>query len=624
MPKINKPKSRVVDLRSSGSKITVNKKSSAMAGREGRFSRPQLKKRSSYGRRQGSGLLTFLIALLFLLVAAALAGFFIFGQRAASRSMKLSMISPKSIASGEEVTLEINYENLDKTSLEYIELIIQYPEGFYYNESNFKPNNQDQNIWQLPPLLVGQSGQVTVKGQLFGEVKSEKDFKVVMSYQPVNFHSDFQESVDQSVKIKDALIDVSLAAPEKVEDGTPVEFKIDYQNNQELPVKDLYFAFEFGEGFKLLEATPSTTLANWLMEEVEPKKQEQIVLKGELDSAEANPFPWHFKVWQMRGEGEEAQERIIFERFGETEIIAPVLEVSLESNNQKQAVNWGEEADFKIKYKNSGQLDVKQAVLKLSFNGLIDWSSYNNSTGATRDKNDLIWLSKSGEASKFLASIPAGAEGELMITVPLISEPEDIGQLSPEELIFKTQVFMQIRFNDRDKEFSSEVLELPVTSEPRLRTEARYYLDQVTQVGSGPVPPAIGQQTVYRIYWKVFSGSTGLTNVRIKSSLPSYVKWQGAVDEATLGSPLSFDELTREVIWEINEVSPNTQLLASFDVAVTPTESQVNQLLILNNPTSFNAKEKGGSNLVSKTADLLTSDLLGDPMVQGQGRVRVE
>ena len=138
------------------------------------------------------------------------------------------------------------------------------------------------------------------------------------------------------------------------------------------------------------------------------------------------------------------------------------------------------------------------------------------------------------------------------------------------------------------------------------------------------IPPAIGQQTIYRIYWKVFSGSNGLTDVKIKTSLPSYVSWQGAIDEATLGSPLSFDELTREVIWTINEVSPNTQLLASFDVAVTPTESQINQLLILNNPTSFNAKEKGGSNLVSKTADLLTSDLLGDPKVQGQGRVKLE
>ena len=622
MSKINSPKSRVVDLRSSGFKITVNKKPAAGVSR---FSRPQAKKASSAkGRRQGSGLLAFLIVLLVLLVVAALAGFFIFGQRSVSRSMKLSMISPNSLDSGEELTLEINYENLDKASLEYVELVIQYPEGFYYNESNFEPNNQEQNIWQLPPLAAGQSGQVTVKGQLFGEVKSEKEFNAVMSYQPVNFHSDFQETVRQSVKITDALINVSLAAPEEVADGTPVEFKIDYQNNLEIPVEDLYFAFEFGEGFKLLEATPSTTLASWLMKKVEPGLAGQIVLKGELDSTKANPFPWHFKVWQIRGQGEEAQERVIFERSAETKIIAPVLEIAVEANNSKQSINWGEAADFKIKYKNSGQLDVKQAVLRLNFGGLVDWSRYDNSTGATRDKNDLIWLSKSGEASKFLASIPAGAEGELVITVPIIDEPEDIGQLSPADLVFKARAFMQIRFNERDKEFSSAVLELPVTSEPRLKTEVRYYLDQATQVGSGPIPPAIGQQTIYRIYWKVFSGSNGLTDVKIKTSLPSYVSWQGAIDEATLGSPLSFDELTREVIWTINEVSPNTQLLASFDVAVTPTESQINQLLILNNPTSFNAKEKGGSNLVSKTADLLTSDLLGDPKVQGQGRVKLE
>jgi len=115
MSKINSPKSRVVDLRSSGFKITVNKKPAAGVSR---FSRPQAKKASSAkGRRQGSGLLAFLIVLLVLLVVAALAGFFIFGQRSVSRSMKLSMISPNSLDSGEELTLEINYENLDNLQM---------------------------------------------------------------------------------------------------------------------------------------------------------------------------------------------------------------------------------------------------------------------------------------------------------------------------------------------------------------------------------------------------------------------------------------------------------------------------------------------------------------------------
>ena len=63
--------------------------------------------------------------------------------------------------------------------------------------------------------------------------------------------------------------------------------------------------------------------------------------------------------------------------------------------------------------------------------------------------------------------------------------------------------------------------------------------------------------------------------------------------------------------------------MASFDVSVIPSEAQVNQLLILTNPTSFAAEEKETGNLVSKTADLLTSDLIGDPAAQGSGRVKV-
>lgn len=576
-------------------------------------------------RKKSSPVLVFLIILLILLVLAAIASFLIFDQALpSSSSLRLTLAAPKALASGEEITLEVGYENLDKVPLEHLELVIQYPEGFFYNEANLIPQNQEKNIWQLEPLAVGQSGKLYVKGQLVGKVKEEKEFTVVFHYQPANFHSDFMEELSKKVKIGDTLLAVELKAPSQIEDGQEVEFKVSYKNNQNEEMPDSYLTFELGEAFIPLGNLASTTNYQWLIEKLGGKEKGEIAVKGKIDSLKANPFPWYFKIWQVAqtAEGQE-QERIIFQESGEIEVLAPQVQVNIELLKADQKINWGEVVDYKITYKNTGKLGVKEAVLKLSFNKVIDWPNYNNQTAATLDGNTLVWLSTSGQATQGLAEIPVNGEGELIVSVPLIQEPEDIVQLSFEESAASAAASLSIRFNKEQKTFSSEQLSLPILSQARIIAEARYYLDAASQVGEGPLPPKIGQQTKYRIYWKLFTGSKGLSKVKVKTSLPAYINWLEPKNPPTLGAPLQFDSSSRQVVWEIEEVAPHSNLMASFDVAATPIESQVNQLLILTNPISLNAEEKETKSLVSKTSNLLTSDLVGDPVAQGKGRVEV-
>ncbi|PIZ46627.1 hypothetical protein COY32_03025, partial [candidate division WWE3 bacterium CG_4_10_14_0_2_um_filter_41_14] len=86
------------------------------------------------------GILVFLIALLILLIGAAVAGFVFFGPKGGSAdSVKVSLATAKSVASGEELGLELTYENIDQVPLKEIEVIFEYPEGFFFERSNLKP-----------------------------------------------------------------------------------------------------------------------------------------------------------------------------------------------------------------------------------------------------------------------------------------------------------------------------------------------------------------------------------------------------------------------------------------------------------------------------------------------------
>lgn len=578
-------------------------------------------------KRKSSALLLFLIILLVLLVAAAAASFFIFNKSGISgNSLKLTLSAPKTAVSGKEITLEVGYQNLDKVPLKKLELVLNYPDSFFFNSATQDPYNKENNIWSLADLPVGGSGNLKIKGQLVGKIDEEKEFSVVFRYQPANFNSDFRENLTSKVNIKDVLLDVAVMAPEKIESGQPAELKVNYENKSDADFSNLYLAFDLGEAFAPLGVASSTAAYQWQLEKLAVGEKGEITVSGKIDPIKSNPFFWDFRIWQVVEQNGEKQQRVLYQQNGQIELMAPDLAVKLELDSPEQKINWGETVNYKISYKNNGQLDVKEVVLRMAFNTAIDWAKYQNATSATIDEknNTLIWLSKSSEAAKGLALLPIGAEGELKVSVPLKQPGAELDYLSPEELIIDAVASLTVKFHEEQKVFASEHLISAVASQPKLNAEARYYLDAKTMVGSGPLPPKIGEETKYRIYWKLFTGSNGLTKVAVKTTLPNYINFVGPAGDPTLGAPLKFNNSSRQVIWEIEAAGPNSNLMAVFDVAVTPVESQVNQLFILTNSATVTAQEKETQNLVSKTSGLLTSDLVTDPVAKGKGRVMVK
>ncbi|MBU1131349.1 hypothetical protein KJ840_04405 [Patescibacteria group bacterium] len=573
--------------------------------------------------------LSFLIILLFLLVTAAIAGFFIFYDKGPTgKSLKLALAAPKEAVAGEDFTLALAYENLDKVSLGQMEVVIEYPENFYFTKSNKKPINEENNVWRLAPLPPGATDIIEVSGYLIGEVKENKDFKVIFHYRPENFSSDFQEDISKKVTIKDSLLKVTASAPEIIEDGAEAEFKVKYKNNSTEVLENLFFNFDLGEAFAVSETDSETAGAAWEIEELKAGEEQEQIIKGTIDSTLANPLEWYFTAGLITNdmESEEAV-RYLYKTAGQIKIEAPKVDIILSLADEEQEVGWGEAAGYKIEIVNSGEIEINQAVLKLTFlNDFVDWENFDNQSNAQLDAetNSLVWLSTSGGWTDQLAKIKPGDKLEVNLNIPLQNEPEDLINYSPEELALEAIAALSFKSQEKHKVFSAENLVLPIISSAKLITEAKYYLDQQTKVGSGPLPPVIGETTSYRIYWKLFSGSHGLSDVKIKTTLPPYIIGQEDSAEVTMGSPLEFDGSTKEVIWLIDDLSPNSQVMASFEVAATPDASQVNQLLILTNPTILEATEQQSNNSISQTSNLLTSDLIYDPVAQGNGRVVVD
>jgi hypothetical protein len=154
----------------------------------------------------------------------------------------------------------------------------------------------------------------------------------------------------------------------------------------------------------------------------------------------------------------------------------------------------------------------------------------------------------------------------------------------------------------------------------KIETEADFSARSIHSVGpfknSGPVPPRVGQDTSYTIVWSITNTTNTLNQTKVKTTLPAYVNWTGSISPPE--EKIIYDPNTREVSWQAGEVSAGTGETAPvreayFQVSITPSLSQVGQLVRLTNQSHFQATDSFTNTIMTKTGEAVTTDLTNDP-----------
>jgi len=78
-------------------------------------------------------------------------------------------------------------------------------------------------------------------------------------------------------------------------------------------------------------------------------------------------------------------------------------------------------------------------------------------------------------------------------------------------------------------------------------------------------------QTTYTVNWTVGNSVNALGNTVVTATLPNYVKFV----QASSGKNIAFDSRTSTVTWTVGDLSEHQSQTASFQIAITPSISQV-------------------------------------------------
>jgi hypothetical protein len=582
-------------------------------------------------KRKKSKKITYLkiIGLLLLLFAVSLAGFFVFfrDKKFKEGDVVLKITASENIASGEEATLTVQYLNQGQAYLGNLELSVTYPDGFTYKNSEPEADNTYNQYWKLGNLGVGKAGEVKITGQIRGEVGSTKSFTAKLNYKPSNFNATFSTETSFSAVITSSIITLEIEGAKNVIPDKEVSYKIKYKNEASDALEKLRIIAAYPEGFTPASANPafSENKDTWQIDRLEAGNSGEIELKGVFSGEAGDLKELKIKVGLINTEGEFSPQ---VEKSLLVLLISPELNLTEKINAlaENQAVNLGDTLAYSLLYKNNSDLEIMDLSISMELDSkLLDLESLTDELKGKIKDNVITW---NKEQISGLASFKPGEEGEIAFKIKLKDKLALAGSEDKNFQImskFKGKSVSLESLGGGALEVESNTIALSVNSQADLQAEARYYSEENEALGVGPLPPQAGKTTAYRIFWYLTNTSNELNTVKVVTTLPEDIYWT-VQNKAVSAGDLTFDPVTRQVTWSINKVPVGTgqilpQLSASFEVSITPKESDVGNVKILTDKTSLTAADSFTLASLTASADSLTTDLKNDISAQGKGTV---
>jgi hypothetical protein len=563
-------------------------------------------------------ILFFSIFFLLLILGATLLGFWLFGGKSiGSKSVELKLQVPFEVSSGEEVKYIIKIKNKEKVAIEKVDLLLQYPYGFEFESTDLEPLNEAKNSFALPDILAGESYTLEIKGRLIGEIDETKNLTAILNYQPANFSSNFQIKKTAVSLINDSILGLVLEYPDTILKSQSFDLKIKYKNNQQTAQENIKVIFDLPSGY-IIE-TEGTTPAGgewfWQQSSLSGGQEEEIIIKGYIeDSGEK-------EVEVKIGFIEEGEFKTITYKKVNLLVVSPEVEMDLTLNNQAEvsSVNWQEELDYTIKIKNnSSNFSIPQARLELKLNfDLLDKNSLEEGNGAVLGDSSIIWGEDSDIWTNFLKSLSPGQEKEISLKISTISQPDNLDDYTASDLTIEAEAIITSDELGEDFILNSNKLITTVGDLVQFSAKAYYNLNESVQVGSGPLPPEVGETTIYKVYWYLNSGNANLENITIKAILPPDISWQE--DYQSTNGQIDFDSASRQITWNIDELLIGDYAQANFFISLTPEESQVGEVITLLNLSTITYERD--NNAINQTINSLDTDLQFDSINSGQGKV---
>jgi uncharacterized repeat protein (TIGR01451 family) len=564
------------------------------------------------------------VAALAILAAATWGGLLFFSRSSGftGENVDLTLVTSETFTAGAENDVIIRYRNNESIPLARAEIDFRAPDGFEVIGSD--PASAEEGSWSVGSVAPGAEGEVKVRGYVRKELDSAVTFEAKLNYRPADFNADFQKVASHTVIVKESTLALTGAGPEEMTPGDEITLTYEYENRSDQALEGMRFVIDPLEGFIFASAEPKpdeNVALQWTVPTIEPKTKGTIALKGTFSAASRGPKALTARM----GFVVDGSLVTIARAEAVTEVLKSNLDLALIVNGSDKppTVSFGDQLFFTIRYENAGDVALKDVTLVADLpsepkNALLDWPSLKDDLAGVRKDTKIAWTKKELPALETLAP---GDKGEINFSVQIIRKPLEEGGASSYAIHAAASAAIAKTGKTPARQVDAVPMDIRLVSDASFTAYGRYYSTDGVPVGSGPLPPKVGEKTVYRVYWVIRNSVHELTNLSATTLLPQGVKWTGVPREVGAGA-LDFDETGRKATWRLNRMPISVpEVVVSFEVELTPEAEDIGEIMDLTGDNRFEAFDKDVEAVILKTQPPIGTDLIGDEDAAGKGVV---
>lgn len=515
---------------------------------------------------------------------------------------------PESVVSGQRVTLELTYANPTSIPLASLEIDVNLPPTFRVAASTPAPTNAEELVWNIGTLSANTDGKISVEGVWVAEVSSTSSLQALAAYKPANFNSDFHDIVTAAVLTSGSSTTVELQGPTTASPGKELTYTVVVVNTGAELLSGAELTLALPEGFFVTKSTPELPAggeATWKIGDLTAGFSQPYSVTGSFASDVMGSQALTASLVLVDGSLSAKQtEATVF-----TDVTGSPLQLDMIMNGGSGDINADPLSTLRIslRLRNAGS----EAIDGIA--GLLDFQSEGELPIAWKD---------------------ASLDGGRLTADGVVFDASVIGAIEPGERLLLNLVFplkeaqksedsvFTVAFSAAQAGVTVQTSPATVTlnSDARLSSEARYYDQNGAPLGSGPLPPTVGEKTSYRMLWTLTNGVHSLEDVTVSATLPSHVTWDN-FSNAELGN-VAFDEGSRTVTWTIVALPSDVQeIQANFSVSITPVEEDVGEFVDLMSAPVMRAKDSETQASLERSGERETTELPDDELAQGKGAV---
>jgi len=621
-------------------------------------------------KNRGSSFLGFVFVILILILGISLIGLF-YSNRDQSNNenqdIRFWFYRHAEQTVGQENTFFVFVKNQGRHNLEQVEVILNFPQGFILKSSSPVCSQVlgQRCLWSFDKIKKGELREIELHGKLFGQADQSQNFDGVLNFHLAGFSSEFQKTLSSSIKLTPSIF-LTWQIPEQSSFGQKIESNLSLENISEEIISRAQVIINWPSDFSLenaksvlendkgekIEIKESEFQIKWEIDDLNPKDKKGLRFEGVLKNPLINELIFNLQAGVFEDKEFfsqiEKQKKILLEKFD--------FNIALEVNGlieKVQSCDWGQVLPIGLTYYNQSQQTIKDFVLKLKLIGgqYVDFDRlYQSRWHYYQDSNSQpssVFISKQlsseviNKSSEIFSDnetkgwsldlIPAfnqilpGAEGIIVFDIPLKTSLQAT-KANELQAQISLEILGQGKLNQEDFiwEMSGNKIELPIKTNLNLEADARYYDDEHIPLGQGPLPPQVGEETHFSIFWRIKNTTNPIKNIFVKTKLPNSIIWTGQTK--TTHGIILYQEDSQEVFWQIPELSiyqggPYSLVEAEFEVKIVPEKFHLNQILFLTEDISLTAEDQLTGDLIFDQINGLDTNLKDDSWGRNQGIV---